>query len=294
MLDSLTLVTCYLVKWRANIASAISRLLQDKMEELISVKDFGAVGDGVTDDHLAIQAAIDHAETLPQVDVFPYAPVKLLFPAGVYRHTKPFRVTKPIQLVGDGVQIKAMAPYSTIPIDKQGGGVTNFSGQFAVVSGKIGANTLEGTLRWGFSICRGIMLDAADTAMSNMYIERFANAVIDSPMQSSPTDGLVVGPSCWGLSSHSLSIENFNRYAIHFLKDAAVNGGKLDLRIWGNFKTGQAGLLFDADSACNGVNITGYIEKVDYGVIAAKSTGAISFDGVDFEQCTVRVLQAAS
>ena len=51
---------------------AVQTTVQTKLRESVSVKDFGAVGDGVTDDTAAIQAAIDTTN-----DVF--------FPEGIYR-----------------------------------------------------------------------------------------------------------------------------------------------------------------------------------------------------------------
>ena len=56
---------------------AVQTTVQTKLRESVSVKDFGAVGDGVTDDTAAIQAALDYAADNRKT---------LVFTAGTYLH----------------------------------------------------------------------------------------------------------------------------------------------------------------------------------------------------------------
>lgn len=69
---------------------AVARSAQDKLRETISVMDFGAVGDGVTDDTNAIQNAIDYLGSDGTLE----------FPDGVYK------VTSTLTLSGSGVWLQ--------------------------------------------------------------------------------------------------------------------------------------------------------------------------------------------
>lgn len=74
---------------------AVLRTSQDKMRDTVSVKDFGAVGDGVANDAGAVQAAIDYAETFAEG-------AQVLFPAGKYRVDSTVSVLKSgVNLIGE-------------------------------------------------------------------------------------------------------------------------------------------------------------------------------------------------
>jgi hypothetical protein len=59
---------------------ATVRTVDSKLKDIVSVKDFGAVGDGTTDDTAAIQAAIAYAGA--------YTAATLVFPGGAYAVTQ--------------------------------------------------------------------------------------------------------------------------------------------------------------------------------------------------------------
>lgn len=75
-------ITTDQVEYNNSAAGAVTRTVTDKLKEEISVKDFGAVGDGVTDDTTAVQAAIDYAETLA---INPQGTPTVFFPSGLYK-----------------------------------------------------------------------------------------------------------------------------------------------------------------------------------------------------------------
>jgi len=62
-----------LVSYTAGFAGAIQQTVQTKLEQTISVKDFGAVCDGVTNDTAAVQAAVNYCASLA-----PYWPTLII------------------------------------------------------------------------------------------------------------------------------------------------------------------------------------------------------------------------
>lgn len=82
-------------------STAVARTANSKMADIISVKDFGARGDGSTDDTTAIQNAINAAQTQGQAHVF--------FPSQnastVYKTTAPLEITQSVWLIGANPQV---------------------------------------------------------------------------------------------------------------------------------------------------------------------------------------------
>jgi hypothetical protein len=73
--------------------STTARTLANRFADVVNVKDFGAVGDGVADDAAAIQAAVTAAQAVGG---------EVFFPAGVYRVRSQITITSTVSIRGPG------------------------------------------------------------------------------------------------------------------------------------------------------------------------------------------------
>jgi len=89
----------YTVETGPDANQDIERSLQRKLDDFASVRDFGALGDGVTDDTAAINRALFE---LYCRDTDPRVRRALFFPAGVYRVTDTVLIPPYARLVGEG------------------------------------------------------------------------------------------------------------------------------------------------------------------------------------------------
>jgi hypothetical protein len=83
-------------------AHPIKRTLQHKLDETVSVRDFGATGDGVTDDTAAINRAIQRIYSATYNDSSSKVRRTIYFPAGSYLVSSTILVPPYASLRGDG------------------------------------------------------------------------------------------------------------------------------------------------------------------------------------------------
>lgn len=143
VLSSVGTTDSALVTYLPSGTGAVTRTAQAKMRDTVSVKDFGAVGDGVTDDTAAIQATIT-AVGINGGCVY--------FPKGTYKITSQLVIyDSNIRLVGDGFKnttitassasfnmLRTTNGKSFISISDLsflGGATTNATAQYGIIGG---------------------------------------------------------------------------------------------------------------------------------------------------------------
>jgi hypothetical protein len=91
------------------VTTPVTRTLQRKFDDFVSIRDFGAEGDGVTDDTIAINRALVELYTR---EVNSEIRRSLFFPAGTYKVTDTIKVPSYAKLYGEGAKSTTIKYYS--------------------------------------------------------------------------------------------------------------------------------------------------------------------------------------
>ena len=90
----------YVARTGATTTSPVTRTMQTKFDDIVSIKDFGAIGDGEADDTNAINRAFFQ---LFCREVNPESRRSLYFPAGVYKVTDTIKIPPYAKIWGEGM-----------------------------------------------------------------------------------------------------------------------------------------------------------------------------------------------
>ena len=205
---------------------AVQRTVESKLQDVVSVKDFGAVGDGVTDDTAAIQAAIDSLS--PQsLSVLYSKGGTVYFPSGQYRVTDTIYLTKGVRLQGTlsgagfsfSLTTAEPSPASTIVadfsspdkivIDSVGHIVATGlrpSSTTTVTGGQIGGDQIYATHSVGVHNLRIIHKGGSATQpLTGIRLAGSPGFAVDTVEISGPLHGIIVNAS-WGCSIRNANI----------------------------------------------------------------------------------------
>jgi len=248
-----------LVDYTANYAGAVQQQVQDKLDQTVSVKDFGATGNGTTDDTAAIQAALDTQQ-------------KVYAPTGTYSYTA-LTIPRGAQLVGDG--------YESTTFDCASGSSGTSSISFlanATASLRVVGVLLEG-IRFQTSASLGSGVDWTNCEKSIMQgcsIKGFPESGLRLGMDSTTFSG----------SYYNTFISNEireNGKGVHFFNGGGFGSANTNTFIGGQINANTThGIHFEGDAT----NVCFYgmsIENNAYMLLHEGTGGGCVYSGCRFE-----------
>lgn len=247
-----------------------------KLRDTVSVKDFGAVGDGVADDTAAIQAALNAHDSI-------------WFPKGTYKVSATIRASRVVNIDGDPeATLVAASGFTGISITKIGSPFT-LKAIFAVFSGTdIGQQSNPRLGESGDKVTIGPMrLNCENNCDYGVLINSCPGAKISSNVDKAADTGIWAGPNCWGAQFQHNRITQCVTAGIYL--GEACNGAAIYApEIWGVTIKTASGIYLDGTvagviGAVGNVFVSGgYIEDCTNGVYL-KDTGSVHLYSVDIE-----------
>lgn len=165
------------------------RSIQDKLDDIVSIRDFGALGDGQTDDTLAIQRAIDQLFLNDSTKQNTSSRVVLYVEPGEYIISNEIRIPPYAHIVGSGIdstiihQTADFAIFRTVDGNSTPGDYTDFSSMVSLVRPR-GILVSNITLQTDFAN-RILYLDNTDSSMFDRvkFLGSFVNGTSPSSGQ---------------------------------------------------------------------------------------------------------------
>jgi hypothetical protein len=195
-------VDASIVAYDPPFTGGVATNVEAKLAQYVSVKDFGAVGDGVADDTAAIQDAID---------AFPNG-VTVYFPRGTYRVTAQIVVNTKIALLGDGIA-------------SENGTGSTFRGASCILRGFAGSDATV-AMNGDASSIDGLDIDG-DNQGTGDQVQVWGSRVQIGKLstRNSGNDGVRIGKTNAGASD-----TNTNFWGIEYLVTCgnAANGIRID------------------------------------------------------------------
>jgi hypothetical protein len=220
-------------------AGAVLRTVRDRLRDTINVKDFGAVGDGVTNDAPAIQAAVDFASTLSNG-------AGLFFPAGQYRVNSTVTVEKSgVFIEGDGHGNSWVVNGTTNGAAIQFGDGTNTynrNGIYGMLFGQAsGVTPVSGN-------CGLLVTKCSNFVMDNVQTFQFPDALRDGVVYDNVTQSYVSNIGLQACTNAAWVLRN-NTFGIF------ASNGRCDTSAYGMFIRDCQGLYFtNFDNFGNSIN----------------------------------------
>jgi hypothetical protein len=191
---------------------AVARSAQDKMRDFINVKDFGAVGDGVTDDTNAFTLALAAASCVH-------------VPAGSYKITSTIQVPTRKTLQGVGYASRLVASSVVGPVIGIGNG-----GASAPTRVTVSGFNITGTATSGLQVNLADGLRVEDISLEGLTATRgfVFKRTWSSSFRDLMTNGATISGECFAVGQDFNANDCANWYTSNFCSTNVLLDGSLD------------------------------------------------------------------